>query len=147
LHESQYLGNARVPDAWTRDDEIDLRQYLDVLIRWWREILLITFVVVVLAVLGLLAIRWLMPPTYVASADVAIARTVSDVSFDERFVTTSDEIGADTVSTEARRNALMGLVATGGIASEVINELGNTLSEGERASLRASGKYSIWSGA
>ena len=36
-------GTAPQPGRpWVGEDEIDLRQYLDVLIQWWREILAIT---------------------------------------------------------------------------------------------------------
>lgn len=124
----------RVPpqDGWAAEDEIDLRQYLDVLIRWWREILLITLAAVVLTAVGILLMRLLLPPEYEASADVAIVRTVSDVNFDERFRTNPEELGADTVSLSARRSALLGLVATGAIAQEVVVQLGDTLSAEEQ---------------
>lgn len=126
------LETPRVAEPWPADDEIDLRQYLDVVIRWWREIVLITAGVALLAALAILALRLVLPPSYTATAGVAIARTVSNVSFDERFQTTSDELGTDTASASARRSALMGLVATGGIANEVIAEVGALLSEEER---------------
>jgi uncharacterized protein involved in exopolysaccharide biosynthesis len=126
------LETPGVPDAWVRDDEIDLRQYLDVLIRWWREIVLITAGVAVLAAVAIWIVEQVLPSTYTASADVAIVRTVSDVSFDERFVTTSDEVSGDTSSITARRSALLGLVNTGGIASAVIDKLGDQLEEPER---------------
>lgn len=124
----------RVPpqDGWAAEDEIDLRQYLDVLIRWWREILLITLAAVVLTAVGILLMRLVLPPDYEASADVAIVRTVSDVNFDERFRTNPEELGADTVSLSARRSALLGLVATGAIAQEVVVQLGETLSAEEQ---------------
>jgi uncharacterized protein involved in exopolysaccharide biosynthesis len=120
------------PDAWAAEDEIDLRQYLDILIRWWREILLITGIIVALTAVSILILRALLPPQYEASADVAIVRTVSDVNFDERFRTNAEELGADNASLNARRSALLGLVATGAIAQEVIAELGDTLSEEEQ---------------
>lgn len=120
------------PDAWVAEDEIDLRQYLDILIRWWREIMLITVVIVALTAIAIITLRSVLPPQYEASADVAIVRTVSDVNFDERFRTNAEELGLDTASLNARRSALLGLVATGAIAQEVINELGDTLSEDEQ---------------
>jgi uncharacterized protein involved in exopolysaccharide biosynthesis len=126
------LETPHVPDSWGRDDEIDIRQYLDVVIRWWREILLITLGIAGLAALGILSMRFLLPPSYVASADVAFVRTVSNVSFDERFRTVADELGTDTGSSNARRSALLGLVTTGGIASEVIKEVGDLLTAEER---------------
>jgi len=120
------------PDAWVAEDEIDLRQYLDILIRWWREIMLITVVIVALTAVAIITLRSVLPPQYEASADVAIVRTVSDVNFDERFRTNAEELGVDNASLNARRSALLGLVATGAIAQEVIAELGDTLSEEEQ---------------
>jgi uncharacterized protein involved in exopolysaccharide biosynthesis len=114
-------------------DEIDLRQSLKVLIAWRREIVLFTLAVALLAILVVLVLRWLLPKVYQASADVAIVRMVSDISFDERFVTTADKLGEDTSSNTARRNALLGLVASGGIASIVSDELGGLLTEDERS--------------
>lgn len=119
-------------DAWAAEDEIDLRKYLDILIRWWREIVLITLTTVVLAAIGILALRFLLPAQYEASADVAIVRTVSDVNFDERFRTDPENLGTDFTSLSARRSALLGLVATGAIAQEVITQLGDSLSGNEQ---------------
>lgn len=118
-------------DTWAAEDEIDLRQYIDIIIRWWREILLITFAVALFAALAILALRLLLPPGYEASADVAIVRTLSDVTFDPRFRTTSDEQVAEPGSANARRTALLGLVATGAIAQEVIAQVGNQLTAKE----------------
>lgn len=128
----QTQERVQAPDAWAAEDEIDLRKYLDILIRWWREIALITLTTVVLAALGILAMRLLLPAQYEASADVAIVRTISDVNFDERFRTNAEELGTDVTSLSARRSALLGLVATGSIAQEVITQLGDTLSVEEQ---------------
>lgn len=122
----------QAPDAWAAEDEIDLRKYLDILIRWWREIILITVTTVVLAAVGILTLRLLLPAQYEASADVAIVRTVSDVNFDERFRTNPEELGSDFTSLSARRSALLGLVGTGSIAQEVITQLGDTLNVKEQ---------------
>jgi len=120
------------PDAWADEDEIDLRQYINILVDWWREILLITGAIVVLTAIGIISLQLVLPPQYEASADVAIVRTVSDVNFDERFRTNAEELGVDTASLNARRSALLGLVATGAIAQEVIDELGTILNEEEQ---------------
>ena len=128
----QTQERVQAPDAWAAEDEIDLRKYLDILIRWWREIALITLTTVVLAAVGILVLRFLLPAEYEASADVAIVRTVSDVNFDERFRTDPENLGTDFTSLSARRSALLGLVATGSIALEVITQLGDTLSTEEQ---------------
>ena len=67
------------------DDEIDLRAYILVLAQWWREILLITTAVIAVVVGDILFLLTTQPPTYMASADLLIARLTSDVQLDERI--------------------------------------------------------------
>ncbi len=121
-----------IRDEWTMDDSIDLHLYLDVLIQWWREIILITASCIVLAVIAILSMRMILPPRYQASADVAIVRRVSNVNFDERFQTNPEELGTNTANLSARRSALLGLVTTGTIAREVISQLGDELTPEEQ---------------
>lgn len=118
------------PSTVYLDDEIDLRQYVEILIRWWREILLIAFGFALLVGLAILVLR-LLPAKYSASAEVAIVRVQSDVTFDAKFTTTAD---AQTVTTNAnaRRSALIGLVKSDSIAQKVIEQLGNVLEVDER---------------
>ncbi|HAJ34948.1 MAG TPA: hypothetical protein DCL15_04545, partial [Chloroflexi bacterium] len=80
------------PDAWEMDDEIDLRKYLDILIKRWREIIVITIAVVVVAAATVLILRFVQAPTYEADANVAIVRTQTQVNLDERFTTSSGEV-------------------------------------------------------
>lgn len=116
--------------AWSDEAEIDLRQYIDVLVRWRREIGLITLTAVVLAVAGVLALEWLRTPQYEANAEVAIVRTVSDVQFDERFTTEPQIPTMD--SANARRLALVVLANSPAIAQEVIAQLGEQLGPDDR---------------
>ena len=113
------------------DDEIDLRVYLDILIRWWREIALITVLSALFAGGAIFALRQTQQSQYEATATAVIARVSSDVNFDERFLTTSND-GAETSVVASRRAALLGLVKSGAIAQTVINELGAQWPEEER---------------
>jgi capsular polysaccharide biosynthesis protein len=115
------------------DDEIDLRQYIQALIDWWREILLIA-IVAALATAALLYLQQSREtPMYRASATVAIARVVSDINFDERFRTLSEDTASvQRASDDARRAALVGLVSSGAVAQAVIDELGAELDEEEQ---------------
>ncbi len=124
--------SAPIHKPWVAEDEIDLRQYLVILIRWWREIIAVTLGAVLLAGVVIILMRLILPAQYEATADVAIVRTVSDVNFDERFRTNPDSLGVDTISLSARRNALLGLVTTGVIAQEVSTEQGDVLSPEEQ---------------
>ena len=66
---------------------------------------------------------------------MAIARTQSSITFDERFTTLSqDQLQAiSAADSAARRGALVGLVSSGAVAQAVIDQLGNLLSEEERS--------------
>lgn len=119
-------------EPWLAEDEIDLRRYIDILIRWWREISTITLAFILFSVIGIALMRLVLSPRYAASSDVAIVRTSSDVNFDERFRTIAEELGQSVPSLNARRSALVGLVTTGAIAQEVIGQLGDMLSETEK---------------
>lgn len=121
---------ATVQDEWAAEDEIDLRKYINVLGRRWREIMVITLSVIVLTALGVFVFRFLSAPRFEATASAAIVRTQTDVKLDERFTTSSDQIAGQDVN--SRRAALVGLVSSGAIADQVITELGDTLNEDER---------------
>ena len=114
-------------DRWEADDEIDLRKYIDILLKRWREILFFTVLIVILAAAAVLALRAVGAPMYEAGANVAIVRTQTDVNFDERFTTSSDSNRTQDVT--SRRAALVGLAKSGTIAEAVIADLGDQLPE------------------
>lgn len=118
-------------DAWEADDEIDLRKYLDILVKRWREIVMITLATVVLAAAAVLTLRFLQTPMYAADSNVAIVRTQTQVTFDDRFTTSSDQM-TNAADITSRRAALLGLVYNGAIAERVIAELGDLLNDQER---------------
>lgn len=122
-------GPAR-PDAWEADDEIDLRKYIDILLKRWREILFFTVLIVVLAAAAVFALRATQIRMYEAAANVAIVRTQTDVNFDDRFTTSSDSNRTQDVT--SRRAALVGLAKSGTIAEAVITDLGDQLDEEQR---------------
>ncbi len=121
-------------NPWNEDEEIDLRKYIDALIRWWREIIVVTLATILLVILAVEGLRFLLTPTYKADASVAIVRTFSDVSLDPRFKTQTD----DTTNTQtnnsasSRRSALLSLASSGSIAQKVIEQLGDKLSNKEK---------------
>ncbi|MBE2237997.1 MAG: hypothetical protein IAE81_09425 [Caldilineaceae bacterium] len=117
-------------DAWEADDEIDLRKYIDVLIKRWREIVVFTLAIMVLAAAAVLIMRFVQLPMYEADSSVAIIRTQTEVNFDERFTTSSSEVANADVG--SRRGALLGLVFSGAIAERVITDLGDQLDQQER---------------
>jgi capsular polysaccharide biosynthesis protein len=124
--------NQMPPAQPNMDDEIDLRQYLDVLIAWRWEILAITVLATLVAAGVVLIQRAVTPPVYSATATLAIARTGRDIQFDENFRTTLDaENPANT-----RRIALVGLVASNAVAEVVAKGLSDAFDEKERAPIQ-----------
>lgn len=65
------------------EEEIDLRQYIDVLIRQWKWILALAMVAAVVA----LVVSFLLPPTYEARALVIITKPRYVMRFDTKFET------------------------------------------------------------
>jgi len=124
------------PEAWLPEDEIDLRQYVLVLVAWWREIVLIALLTAVAAAALVLLSRFILPPAYEATATVTIARTQSNISFDDRFQTSvaQGDVTANSrvIDYSARRSSLLGLVASNNIAQAVIEQLGDNLNEDEQ---------------
>lgn len=107
------------------EDEIDLRQYVDVLMRRWKFVVGISaLMVIVAAVLSF----FVLPPVYDATAGVVVLRSRAEISFDPKFKTES-QAGQDPA---ARRAALTGLVKSSALAAEVITALGDSLSVEER---------------
>lgn len=114
-------------------DMVNLGQYVQVLIDWWKEIVLLA---VVAGIVAGVAVGWKESKTikkYRAVSTVAIARVKTDVSFDERFRTLSAEDGdVDLTNAGSRRAALVGLVNNSLVAAAVIEELEDILSESEK---------------
>lgn len=109
------------------DGAIDLSIYVDTLIRWWREIVLMAVLGAIGAGTVTLLLDNLETPTYEASSTAIMARVTSEVTLDERFRTLSE---TDANIDAARRAALTGLVRSGSIAAAVIEELGDSLPDG-----------------
>jgi len=112
-------------DNWEMDDEIDLRKYIDILIKRWREIVFFAIAVVMITAAAMVVAGFVQTPEYRAEASVAIVRTQTEVNFDDRFTTSSGQPGVADIS--SRRSALLGLVYSGAIAERVIAEVGGQL--------------------
>lgn len=124
-------------NLWNDDEDLDLRKYINALVRWWREIILITLVIIGLVACVILGIQLLLAPRYEASASVAIVRTFSDITLDQRFQTKTDSTSTTQSSSAASlRSALIGLASSGSIAQKVIDQLGNKLSPKEKVAAK-----------
>jgi uncharacterized protein involved in exopolysaccharide biosynthesis len=107
------------------DDIIDLRRYAQVVSSWWKEIALVALLTALIAGGAYWLLASTRVPVYSASADVALVRTVSEVTFDERFTTQPESLPA--TSLVSRRAALLALANQPALALDVIAEMGDTL--------------------
>lgn len=116
-----------IPERSDDEIEIDLRKYVLIVSARWR--LLLTCVVIAALLGGLIGL--VLPSPYEATATVAIVKTSTQLEFDPRFKTlTQDEIA--TISADSRRATLLGLVENGNIASRVIARMESQLNAEER---------------
>ncbi|MFQ5344114.1 MAG: GumC family protein, partial [Anaerolineae bacterium] len=105
------------------DDEIDLREYFDVLRRRWLMVIGIPVVAVLVATL---LSFFVLPPVYQATAGVVILKARTDVQFTSKIRT---ELSEDVKS---RREALQSLATSRAVAAQVIERLGDKLPEDQR---------------
>lgn len=92
------------------EEEIDLRDYVNVLVKWWKWILLLMVIVAVTAAV----ISLLLPPTYEAIATLAVTQPLYVGQFDPRF---------ESVEVAPRYKAFSSLVKTAHLAAQVITAL------------------------
>jgi len=109
------------------DEEIDLRQYVDVIRRWSSLIILGTFLAAVTA----FAVSSIMQRTYEAEAGVVVSRAKTEVSFNPNIKTVSEEELARQLDRQTIRETLANLASSSEIATKVIAQLGDTLTEEE----------------
>lgn len=102
------------------EDEIDLREYIDVLIRHWKVIVALAVVAAVVA--G--AVSFLLPPTYEARALVAAVRPKYVMRFDPRFETLNNE--------QLPVKAYPALATSDDVLSKLIAAAGDILDEDEQ---------------
>jgi uncharacterized protein involved in exopolysaccharide biosynthesis len=112
------------------EEEIDLREYIVVIVRRWKWIAGITLVAVITAAI---VSFFLLAPVYETAVGVVIIKSRSEVTFEPKYRTlTEEELGNLGVDVKARRQALEALVKSSSVAAEVINKLGSVLKPGEQ---------------
>jgi len=105
------------------EEEIDLREYINVIVRRWKWILGITLVAVAAAAI---VSFFLLAPVYEAKAGVVIVKSRSEIAFEPKYRTLTEEDIA------SRRKALEALVKSSSVAAEVIAKLGSVLEPEEQ---------------
>jgi len=115
-----------VQDLQSRIDsdeiEIDLRKYVSTVTARWR---LVLTSIVIAALLGGLFSQTL-PAPYEAVATIAIVKTATQVQFDDKFKTVTQD-PASTTTADTRRATFVGLVENAQLASSVIKRLDQQL--------------------
>ena len=115
-----YSGNVRPEDV----DEIDVRRYFLILLKWWREILAISIFAGLIAGLTLSWLNTQKPVIYSADADILIARLLSTIELDSRVSTST---GTNQNDLNGWRTSLLQLSRSSSVATAVFNELRSEL--------------------
>jgi len=97
------------------EEEIDLRQYIEVLLRYKYWIIACTLIAAITA----FVVSTFIPPTYEAEASLAMLRVRSEVAFEPKFKTISEEELSPKIDLKARREALVTLAESSAVASAV----------------------------
>ena len=112
------------------EEAIDPRVYFEAILRRWKWIAGITLVALSTAAIVSFLV---LVPVYEAKAGVVIIKSKSEVVFEPKYRTlTEEELGQVGLDVNARRKALEALVKSSSVASEVIATLGSALEPEER---------------
>ena len=107
--------------------EFDLREGILILTFWWREILALTLISVILGTLW-----YLVTLEYEATADVVVLRAQPGVVFDdERFTTLPQQGRRPVAELLAGRDTLFGLASSGAVALSVSERLSQRATDHE----------------
>ncbi len=109
------------------EEEIDLRPYITAVIKRWYWIVGAAILSAAIAFI----FTSIASPVYEAKASIAIIRSRTDVSFDPRIRTLSED-ELESLNANARREALLSLVKSNDIAVLVLNEVRNLLGDEEQ---------------
>jgi len=105
------------------EDEIDLREYIAVLIKYWKWIVGISL----LAAIAAFIISTFLPPTYQAAADVIILQSKTEISFEPKFQTVVGESPQ-----KSFQDTLVDLASSSEVAAAVLNKAGDLLNPEQR---------------
>lgn len=118
------------------EDEIDLRQYIEVLLKRWKWIVALTLIA---ALMAAVISFFVLQPTYEASALILITSPRYQLRFDPRLETVSD--------IETASKAYPSLAMSDDLLQKVLDELNPSLDESERKLQVLRGKVSASAGA
>lgn len=132
---------SKTPLDGDSEDIVPATNYVLVLIAWWREMVLGTFLVAIGCGVLMLAVQTLFP-RYEASSYATILRVTSNVAIDKKFSTGATADGQaswrrrTSQGRTARRAGLVGLVRNGDVARAVAERLSGKLDEKNVAAAR-----------
>ncbi len=113
------------------EEEIDLGQYIDVLVRRWYLVILPALVLA----LGTAAVLLAMPKRYEARALVAVARWTTQVSYGTAIETITDDRAAPSAAAATRISSFAELVENASVAEQVLSEVYDRLPADSRTVL------------
>ncbi len=105
------------------EEEIDLRQYVEVLLKY--KFWIVGLAVLAAAVAFVVSSR--RPPAYEAEASLAMLRVRSEMTLEPKFRTLSDEDVAPKVDIKSLRDTLSALVKSSAVSAAVSEQMGERL--------------------
>lgn len=106
------------------EDEIDLRQYVVVLVKYWYWIIGLAGAAAVAAFIA----TSFLPKTYESRTDVLILESKTEITLDPQYQTVIDELDA-----KSSQQTLVSLVKSSDVAADVLAQSGDLLSPEERS--------------
>jgi capsular polysaccharide biosynthesis protein len=109
------------------EEEIDLRVYIELLIKRWSWLVGLSLIGAIMA----WVVSLFLTATYEAEAQVLIIKSQTDISFEPRIKseTVENPLNGDR---NADRNAMASLVRSNEVAGQVLNQVGDSLPEEAR---------------
>lgn len=114
------------------EEKFDLRPYINILVRRRRLIYSMTLLFTLIGLISAIV----LPSGFEAKAQIAVVKSKTEVAFGSTLNTVSDEDlasagAAQVLDAQARRSAFEGLVKNATIATNVITQLGDQLTEAQ----------------
>jgi len=106
------------------EDEIDLREYINVLIKYWKWIIALALLSAIVA----FVVSSFLPRSYEAQANVVILKSRTEISFDPKFQTVTE----DQTNQKGYQDTFVNLATSSDVASIVLDKSGNLLEADQR---------------
>ncbi len=129
------MSNYNQPPNQFFEDEIDLREYILVLVKYWRWIVGVS----ILAAIVAFGVSSFLPKNYEASADVLILKSKTEISLEPKFQTVTNE----QLDTKGYQATLADLAKSTDLAAVVLEQAKNLINPENQSILKLLEKIEV----